>query len=70
MARPAKAMAPAAANSLLAAPVYWATPAGTVLEADQAAHDVPVAAAGVLDVASGVLDEAAGAVGTELQVDG
>jgi len=70
MARPAKAMAPAAANSLLAAPVYLATPAGTVLEADQAAHDVPVAASGVLEAASGVLDEAAGVVGLALQVDG
>jgi len=56
MARPAKAIAPAAANSLLAAPVYLATPA-TVLDAPlpfQPFH-VPEAPAAPVEVASGVL---------------
>lgn len=58
MAIPAMARAPIPATSLLAAPVYLATPAGTVLEALAQALHVPV------DEAAGVLAEVA------LQVDG
>lgn len=77
MAIPAMARAPIPAASLLAAPVYLATPAGTVL-VPQAPHPEEEAAGVVLllledpeDQAPHVpVEEAAGVDGLAVQVDG